>query len=109
MQHWQPHLDAGSSESFEGRLQLIRNELVIKRDQIFKEQQRSQRQQRELLSEEQLLVFKSLEDELNDGNYHLLAKPADEYEDKFARPAERQLNPLVIKCILHFYLYCGSS
>ena len=33
-----------------------------------------------MLSEEQLLVFKSLEDELNEGNYHLLAKAADEFE-----------------------------
>jgi hypothetical protein len=47
---------------------------------IYREQQKSQRAQREMLSEEQLLVFKSLEDELKDGNYHLLAKPADEYE-----------------------------
>lgn len=65
--------------------------------------------QRELLSEEQLLVFKSLEDELNDGKYHLLARPADECEAKFAKPTERQLNPLVIRCILNFYLFCGST
>ena len=62
-----------------------------------------------MLSEEQLLVFKSLEDELQEGNYHLLARPADELEHKFAKPTERQLNPLVIRCILHFYLYAGSS
>ena len=62
-----------------------------------------------MLSEEQLLVFKSLEDELSEGNYHLLARPADELESKFAKPTERQLNPLVIRCILNFYLYCGSS
>lgn len=62
-----------------------------------------------MLSEEQLLVFKSLEDELSEGNYHLLARPADELEAKFAKPTERQLNPLVIKCILYFYLFCGSS
>lgn len=62
-----------------------------------------------MLSEEQLLVFKSLEDELKDGNYHLLAKPADEYEQQFAKPEDRSLNPLVIRCILHFYLYCGST
>lgn len=62
-----------------------------------------------MLSEEQLLVFKSLEDELKDGNYHLLAKPADEYEQQFSKPEDRSLNPLVIRCILHFYLYCGST
>ena len=61
------------------------------------------------MSEEQLLVFKSLEDELNDGNYHLLAKPADEFELLFGRPEDRSLNPLVIRSILHFYLYCGST
>lgn len=42
-----------------------------------------------MLSEEQLLVFKSLEDELSEGNYHLLARPADELEAKFAKPTER--------------------
>lgn len=62
-----------------------------------------------MLSEEQLLVFKTLEDELNEGNYHLLAKPADEFEGQFSRPEDRSLNPLVIRCILHFYLYCGST
>jgi hypothetical protein len=49
------------------------------------------------------------DEELAEGNYHLLAKPADELEAKFAKPTERQLNPLVIRCILYFYLYCGSS
>jgi hypothetical protein len=61
------------------------------------------------LSEEQLLVFKSLEDELNEGNFHLLAKPADEFESQFGKPEDRSLNPLAIRCILHFYLYCGST
>lgn len=82
---------------------------MVKREQIYKEQQKSQRQQRDLLSEEQLLVFKSLEEELSEGNYHLLAKPADELEAKYAKPTDRQLNPLVIKSILSFYLFCGSS
>jgi hypothetical protein len=49
------------------------------------------------------------DEEMAEGNYHLLAKPADELEAKYAKPTERQLNPLVIRCILYFYLYCGSS
>jgi hypothetical protein len=28
---------------------------------------------------------------------------------QFAKPEDRSLNPLVIRCILHFYLYCGST
>ena len=106
---WQSSLPTSNQDSFEGRLQIIKNELVIKREQIYKDQQKSQSQQRELLSDDQLIVFKSLEEELSEGNYHLLAKPADELEAKFAKPTDRQLNPLVIRCILHFYLYCGSS
>jgi hypothetical protein len=82
---------------------------VVKREQIYKEQINSQRQQKESLSEDQLIVFKTLEEELSEGNYHLLARPADELESKFAKPTDRQLNPLVIRCILHFYLFCGSS
>jgi hypothetical protein len=77
---WIRSIPHGHKDSFEGRLAIIKNELVVKREQIYREQQKSQRAQRELLSEEQLLVFKSLEDELNEGNYHLLAKPADEFE-----------------------------
>ena len=36
-----------------------------------------------------------MEDELKDGNYHLLAKPADEHEQQFAKPEDRSLNPLL--------------
>jgi len=39
----------------------------------------------------------------------LLAKPADEFELQFGRPEDRSLNPLVIRCILHFYLFTGST
>lgn len=49
------------------------------------------------------------DEELAESNYYLLAKPADELEAKYAKPTDRQLNPLVIRCILYFYLYCGSS
>ena len=71
--------------------------------------QTSQKLQRDMLSEEQLLVMQLQDEELGEGNYHLLAKPADELEAKYSKPTERQLNPLVIRCILYFYLYCGSS
>lgn len=97
-----------SIDSFEGRLQIITNELVVKREQIYRDQQQSQRQNRDMISEDQIIVFKSLEEELSEGNYHILARPADELEAKYAKPTDRQLNPLIIKSILHFYLYCGA-
>jgi len=75
---WKPTLTTANTESFEGRLALIKSELVVKREQIFREQQNSQKQQRELLSEDQVIVFKSLEEEISEGNYHLIARPADE-------------------------------
>ena len=34
---WLPTLNQSSSDSFEGRLSIIRNELVIRRDQLYKE------------------------------------------------------------------------
>ena len=54
-------------------------------------------------------MFKNFEEEQSESNFYMLAKPADELEAKFAKPTDRQLNPLVIRCILSFYLFCGSS
>jgi len=34
---WQPQLTQGSVESFEGRLSIIRQELVVKREALYKE------------------------------------------------------------------------
>lgn len=42
-----------------------------------------------MISEDQIIVFKSLEEELSEGNYHILARPADELEAKYAKPTDR--------------------
>lgn len=40
---WGPTLKPGSQDSFEGRLAIIKNELVVRRDQIYKDEQKAQR------------------------------------------------------------------
>jgi hypothetical protein len=49
-----------------------------------------------------------LEEQIQEGHFQLLARPADEVENKLARPGDRHVNPLVIKCVMNFNLYCST-